>query len=95
MSITKKIAAVSLAALTMGAVFSTANQAQARGWGVGLGIGLGVGALVGAAAASTYGPGLCGHSRISDLPLGPSVRRLRQLRRQGLHLTGPSLTDRC
>jgi len=55
MTITKKIAAVSLAALTMGAVFS-ANQAQARGWGVGLGIGLGVGALVGAAAASSYGP---------------------------------------
>ena len=55
MSITKKIAAVSLAVLTMGAVFS-ANQAQARGWGVGLGIGLGVGALVGAAAASSYGP---------------------------------------
>jgi 4-amino-4-deoxy-L-arabinose transferase-like glycosyltransferase len=55
MSITKKIAVVSLAALTMGAVFS-ANQAQARGWGVGLGIGLGVGALVGAAAASSYGP---------------------------------------
>jgi len=55
MSITKKIAAVSLAALTMGAVFS-ANQAQARGWGVGLGIGLGVGALVGAAAASSYAP---------------------------------------
>ena len=52
MSITKKIAAVSLAALTMGAVFSTANQAQARGWGAGLGIGLGVGA----AAASTYAP---------------------------------------
>jgi hypothetical protein len=51
MSITKKIAVVSLAALTMGAVFS-ANQAQARGWGVGLGIGLGVGAL--AAAASSY-----------------------------------------
>jgi hypothetical protein len=56
MSITRKIAAVSLAALTMGAVFSTANQAQARGWGVGLGIGLGVGALVGAAAASSYDP---------------------------------------
>jgi hypothetical protein len=56
MSITKKIVAVSLAALTMGAVFSTANQAQARGWGVGLGIGLGVGALLGAAAASSYGP---------------------------------------
>ena len=55
MTITKKIAAVSLAALTMGAVFS-ANQAQARGWGVGLGIGLGVGALVGAAAASSYAP---------------------------------------
>jgi hypothetical protein len=55
MSITKKIAAVSLAVLTMGAVFS-ANEAQARGWGVGLGIGLGVGALVGAAAASSYGP---------------------------------------
>ena len=31
MTITKKIAAVSLAALTMGAVFS-ASQAQARGW---------------------------------------------------------------
>jgi len=56
MTITKKIAAVSLAALTMGAVFLTADQAQARGWGVGLGIGLGVGALVGAAAASGYGP---------------------------------------
>ncbi len=55
MTITKKIAAVSLAALTMGAVFS-ANQAQARGWGLGLGIGLGVGALVGAAAASSYAP---------------------------------------
>jgi hypothetical protein len=55
MTITKKIAAVSLAALTMGAVFS-ANEAQARGWGVGLGIGLGVGALVGAAAASSYAP---------------------------------------
>ena len=53
MTITKKIAAVSLAALTMGAVFS-ASQAQARGWGVG--IGLGVGALVGAAAASSYAP---------------------------------------
>jgi drug/metabolite transporter (DMT)-like permease len=52
MSITRKITAVALAALTMGAVFSTANQAQARGWGVGLG----VGALVGAAAASSYGP---------------------------------------
>jgi hypothetical protein len=56
MSITKKIAAVSLVALTMGAVFLTADQAQARGWGLGLGIGLGVGALVGAAAASSYGP---------------------------------------
>ena len=55
MTISKKIAAVSLAALTMGAVFS-AIQAQARGWGVGLGIGLGVGALVGAAAASSYAP---------------------------------------
>ena len=55
MTITKKIAAVSLAALTMGAVFS-ASQAQARGWGVGLGIGLGVGALVGALAASSYAP---------------------------------------
>ena len=55
MFITKKIAAVSFAVLTMGAVFS-ASQTQARGWGVGLGIGLGVGALVGAAAASTYGP---------------------------------------
>jgi hypothetical protein len=55
-STTRKITAVALAALTVGAVFSTANQAQARGWGVGLGIGLGVGALVGAAAASSYGP---------------------------------------
>jgi hypothetical protein len=55
MPITTKIAAVSLAALTMGAVL-TAGQAQARGWGVGLGVGLGVGALVGAAAASSYGP---------------------------------------
>jgi hypothetical protein len=56
MSITKKIAAVSLAVLTMGAVFSTANQAQARGWGLGLGLGIGLGALVGAAAASSYAP---------------------------------------
>ena len=56
MSIATKIAAASMAALTMGAVLSTGSEAQARPWGLGLGIGLGVGALVGAAAASSYGP---------------------------------------
>src|SRR5258707_10449897 len=54
MTIAAKIAAVSLAALTMGAVLSTGDQAQARGLGLGLGIGLAAGAVVGAAAASSY-----------------------------------------
>ena len=56
MTVATKIAAASMAALTLGAVLSTGSEAQARPWGVGLGIGLGVGALVGAAAASSYGP---------------------------------------
>jgi hypothetical protein len=52
MSIKTKIAAVSMAALTMGAVLSTGSEAQARGWGLGLGIGLATAAVVGAAVAS-------------------------------------------
>jgi hypothetical protein len=56
MTVATKIAAVSLAALTMGAVLATSGQAQARGLGLGLGIGLAAGAVVGAAAASSYGP---------------------------------------
>jgi hypothetical protein len=54
MTIATKIAAVSVAALTMGAVLSTGSEAQARPWGLGLGIGLAAGAVVGAAAASSY-----------------------------------------
>jgi hypothetical protein len=60
MSVTKKIAAVSMAALTMGAVLSTGGEAQARGFGLGLGIGLATAVVVGAAVASSrpyYGPG--------------------------------------
>jgi hypothetical protein len=56
MTIATKIAAASIAALTMGAVLSTGSEAQARGLGLGLGIGLAAGAVVGAAAASSYGP---------------------------------------
>jgi hypothetical protein len=56
MSIATKIATVSLAALTMGAVLANGSQAQARPWGLGLGLGLAAGAVVGAAAASSYGP---------------------------------------
>ena len=52
MSITTKIAAVSLAALTMGAVM-TGSEAQARGFGLGLGIGLATAAVVGAAVATS------------------------------------------
>src|SRR5271154_3939228 len=40
MSITTKIVAVSMAALTMGAVMTSGTEAQARGWGLGLGVGL-------------------------------------------------------
>jgi hypothetical protein len=52
MSITTKIAAVSMAALTMGAVLSAGSEAQARGWGLGLGVGLATAVVVGAAIAS-------------------------------------------
>jgi hypothetical protein len=54
MTTAAKIATVSLAALTMGAVLTTGGEAQARGLGLGLGIGLAAGAVVGAAAASSY-----------------------------------------
>lgn len=55
MSIQTKIAAVTLAALTLGTtVFATTGEAQARhGWGWGLGAGIAAGALIGAAAASS------------------------------------------
>jgi hypothetical protein len=58
MSVTTKIAAVSMAALTMGAVMTSGSEAQARGWGLGLGIGLATAAVVGAAVAASpyYGP---------------------------------------
>jgi len=56
MSITTKIAAVSMAALTMGAVLSTGGEAQARGWGLGLGVGLATAAVVGAAVAASQAP---------------------------------------
>ena len=60
MSITTKIAALSMAALTMGAVMTSGSEAQARGWGLGLGIGLATAAVVGAAVATSrpayYGP---------------------------------------
>jgi hypothetical protein len=60
MSITTKIAAVSMAALTMGAVMTSGSEAQARGWGLGLGVGLATAAVVGAAVAASrtpyYGP---------------------------------------
>jgi hypothetical protein len=59
MSLTKKIAVASVAALAMGAVLTTGSEAQARPWGLGLGIGLAAGAVVGAAIASSrpyYGP---------------------------------------
>jgi hypothetical protein len=53
MSITTKIAAISMAALTMGAVMTSGTQAQARGWGLGLGIGIATGVVVGAAVAAS------------------------------------------
>ena len=56
MSITTKIAAVSMAALTMGAVMTSGSEAQARGWGLGLGIGLATAAVVGAAVAASRAP---------------------------------------
>jgi hypothetical protein len=56
MSITTKIVAVSMAALTMGAVMSSGSEAQARGWGLGLGIGLATAAVVGAAVAANRAP---------------------------------------
>jgi hypothetical protein len=61
MSITTKIAAVALAAVTLGAAtFATTDHAEAKkwGWGPGIGLGLATGALIGAglAANSYYGP---------------------------------------
>ena len=56
MSITTKIAAVSMAALTMGAVMTSGSEAQARGWGLGLGVGLATAAVVGAAVAASRTP---------------------------------------
>ena len=60
MTLTKKFAVASVAALAMGAVLTTGSEAQARPWGLGLGIGLAAGAVVGAAIASShpyyYGP---------------------------------------
>jgi hypothetical protein len=56
MSITTKIVAVSMAALTMGAVMTSGTEAQARGWGLGLGIGLATAAVVGAAVAASRAP---------------------------------------
>ena len=53
MSITTKIAALSMAALTMGAVMTSGSEAQARGWGLGLGVGLATAAVVGAAVAAS------------------------------------------
>jgi hypothetical protein len=53
MSITTKIAAVSMAALTMGAVMTAGSEAQARGFGLGLGVGLATAAVVGAAVAAS------------------------------------------
>lgn len=53
-----KIAAFALAALTLTAgIATTSNQAQAGGggFGVGVGVGLATGALIGAAAANSYG----------------------------------------
>jgi hypothetical protein len=54
MSIATKIAAISMAALTMGAVMTSGSEAQARGWG--LGIGLATAAVVGAAVAANRAP---------------------------------------
>ena len=56
MSITTKIAAISMAALTMGAVMTAGSEAQARGWGLGLGVGLATAAVVGAAVAASRAP---------------------------------------
>jgi hypothetical protein len=53
MSIATKIAAVSMAALTMGAVMTSGTEAQARGWGLGFGVGLATAAVVGAAVAAS------------------------------------------
>jgi drug/metabolite transporter (DMT)-like permease len=92
MSITTKIAAISLAALTMGAVL-TAGQAQARGWGVGLGVGLGVGALVGAAAASSYGPYYGGPPMWSPPDIGPAIGSASSMP-TAIMPAGPAFTDR-
>ena len=68
MSTKTKIAAVALAAVTLGTtVFLPTGEAQARGgWGWGLGAGLVAGTMIGVAAANSY------------VYYGPSCRYVRQ-----------------
>jgi hypothetical protein len=60
MSIKTKILAATLAAATLGTTaLTTSGQAQAHGWGWGpaVGVGIAAGTILGAAAATVYGPG--------------------------------------
>ncbi len=82
MSTKTKIAAVLLAAVTLGAtVVSGTGEAQAHGWGWrGAGIGFAAGALIGAAAASSAyaGPGYVYY--------GPRCRWVRQYDSYGYYV---------
>ena len=79
MSTKSKIAAVALAALTLGATVSLpTGEAQARGgWGWGLGAGLVAGTAIGIAAANSYSPAYV---------YAPRCRWVRQFDRFGFYV---------